>query len=63
MIDSEYKDKVVNNNLRFWCFEGGDSSDSAYLNENDIFSEKCCKAIFWRNVKYNSYMRKRAEVT
>ena len=36
MIDSEYKDKVVNNNLRFWCFEGGDSSDSASLVRNVV---------------------------
>lgn len=58
LMNSDYKEKVVNNNLRYWNFEGGDNSGPVYLNISDIMSDKCSQAIFCRKVKYDSDVRK-----
>lgn len=58
LMNSDYKRKVVNNNLRYWNFEGGDNSGPVYLNASDIMSDKCSQAIFCRKVKYDSDVRR-----
>lgn len=58
LMNSQYKDKIINNNLRYWTFEGGDNSGPVYLNDNDIFNKKFNEAIFCRKVKYDSNVRK-----
>ena len=58
LMNSNYREKVVNDNLRYWNFEGGDNSGPVYLNINDIMSDKCNRAIFCRKVKYDSDVRR-----
>ena len=58
LLNSKYKDKVVNNNLRYWNFDGGDNSGPVYLEENDLRTTKFRKALFCRKVDYSSNVRK-----
>ena len=54
--NSEFKNKMENNNLRYWFFSGGDGSGPVYLKLENIVSIPS-DAIFARKVKYASQVR------
>lgn len=58
LLNSKYKHKVVNDNLRYWNFEGGDNSGPVYLKRNDLFNVEFKNSIFCRKVKYDSEVRR-----
>lgn len=54
LMNSEYADKVTDNNLRFWNMSTGDGSGPGYLSEADLGSMRKSDALFARKVKFNS---------
>lgn len=61
LMNSDYKEKVVNNNLRYWNFEGGDGSGPIYLGMEDYSKIEKSNAIFARKIMYDSELREHLE--
>ena len=61
LMNSDYKEKVVNNNLRYWNFEGGDGSGPIYLGMEDYSKIEKSNAIFARKIMYDSELREQLE--
>ena len=62
LMNSEMRNRIVNNNLRYWKFEGGDGSGPVYLNESDFESIVNQNVIFARKVKFDSELRQMLEI-
>lgn len=61
LMNSDYKQKVVNGNLRYWNFKGGDSSGPVYLGMEDYSKIEKINAIFARKIMYDSELREQLE--
>ena len=48
---------MINNNLRYWNFEGGDGSGPIYLKMEDLSNIESSVAFFARKIKYDSRIR------
>lgn len=59
LLNSVYKDKVINNNLRYWTFEGGDGSGPVYLKMGDLDKMKSSEAFFARKLEFGTEIQKR----
>ena len=55
--NSEFKSRMINNNLRYWNFEGGDGSGPIYLKMEDLSNIESSVAFFARKIKYDSRIR------
>ncbi len=62
LMNSEFKEMMANDNLRFWKFEGGDGSGPVYLKMDDYFDIEQSNAFFARKISYDSEIRKRLEM-
>lgn len=62
LMNSEFKEMMANDNLRFWKFEGGDGSGPVYLKMEDYFDIEQSNAFFARKISYDSEIRKRLEM-
>lgn len=61
LMNSDLKKLMVNDNLRFWKFEGGNGSGPVYLKMEDYSEIEQSNAFFARKILYDSEIRKRLE--